>query len=1080
VAVLLLTGLVAPAPADPVAPPNIVLIKIEDTNDWVEGFGGHPDARTPNLLELASRGVRFVNAHTPSPLCNPAKTAILTGLAPKRTGVVANQQTPVRSYLPPHAKTLFEFFLDKGYYVAGTGLIFHQDYDTEAEPWSELPAYNWGRGVWPSTQLNGLPELLAYSGGFDWGTTGDVLSQWGDHQIVSWGIDFLNRTHDAPFVLALGFTMPHLQWWVPQSYWDQTPAAPALPPHLPGDRDDTPAYAQLRIDKEKHRIITEAGKWQEAIRAYLAAISFVDGEIGRLMQGLDNSPYADNTIVVFYSDHGFHLGEKDAWEKATLWEESTRVPFIVVAPGVPAGGVATKAASLLDIYPTLVELAGFEPTQQLDGVSLVGLLQDPVNGQRPIDHAVTSYYFGDSIRDERWRYTLYRPADPEEGGEELYDHLNDPDEHVNLAASAEHAAIRSQLAAELALALEFGPSLVPWLTITAPQDGAGVAGGGVVLAATALDPEDGDLSGAVEWSSDRDGALASPADLSPGPHVITAAVTDSDGQTVTRQVTVQVREARDDHVATEAGAAVVILPLANDFGFADPVTVQLVGAAPAGEVTVVGSPGGQTGISFEYAPPEGFTGVDTFGYAVDDGVRSDAATVEVRVQPASVPALTISAPQDGAQLTGEDVVLAATAVDAEDGDLSAAVTWSSDRDGALGSPADLSIGPHVITATVADLDGHVVSRQITVRVRDARDDAVETDAGVPVIIAALANDAGFADPVVVQIADPPTAGSVSVTGSPGGQGDIRLEYTPPDGFAGTAGFAYSVDDGTLQDTAVVQVLVRPSPLPSLAITAPQDGAQLSGRNVVLAATASDAQDGDLGAAVAWSSDVDGPLSSPAELSLGGHVITASVADLDGHVVTRQVAVQVREARDDYAETDPVVPVLVAVLANDRGFADPVTVQVTGGPGAGGAIVIGTPGNQSDIHLEYTPPAGVTGLVTFNYSVDDGSRHDAASVVVLVRSDADADGVDDSADNCLGLANTDQHDSSADGFGNPCDGDLDGDGMVNFADLALFRARFGSADADADFDGNGAVNFADLARFRSAFGRPPGPSAVAPP
>lgn len=1072
----------APVFADPSASrPNILLIKIEDTNDWVEGFGGHPDTRTPNLAALAARGVRFDNAHTPSPLCNPAKTAILSGLAPARTGVLANQQTPFRAWLPEFSRTVFEFFLERGYYVAAKGLIFHQDVDTEAEPWSELPPYAWYRGAPPVQPLNGLPELLAISPGFDWGPTNGAVSQWGDYQIASYGIQFLNRSHESPFVLALGFTMPHVQWWVPRAYWDAFPAEPALPPWLPDDRDDMPPYPRLRIDTEQHRVITEAGKWPEAVRAYLASINFVDAQIGRVLDALDASAHAANTIVVFYSDHGFHVGEKGAWGKATLWEESTRVPFIVVAPGVtPAGGVVTRAVSTLDIYPTLVELAGFQPAQQLDGLSLAGLLRDPVAGTRASDYAVTSYYFGNSIRDSRWRYTRYTPANPADGGEELYDHASDPDEHVNLAADPAHAATKATLAAALAQALSFGPSLRPHVAILAPADGAQLDGHDVVLEATALDPEDGDLSGAVQWSSDRDGPLPSPAELSPGLHALTARVADADGQEATAAVSVRVRDARDDVATTGAATTVAVDVLANDAGFADPVTVQLTAMPAQGTAVVTGSPGPASGIRVEYTPPEGFAGPVAFGYSVGDGTVADAAMVTVEVRPPESPAVVITAPAAGAQLDGHGIVLAATATDARDGDLSASVQWTSDRDGPIASPAELSVGAHVLAASVTDSDGNAATAQVAVRVREARDDAVETDAGVPVAIAVLANDLGFADPVGVVVTDPPASGAVTVTGSPGPAADLRLEYTPAPGFAGPVSFGYAVDDGSSQDAALVSVFVRPPVnLPVLAITAPAPGAQLDGLAVVLEAIAQDAEDGDLSGAVQWSSDVDGPLATPAALSAGPHLITATVADADGHVATAQVAVRVRAARDDAAEGDDTGPVEIDVLANDVGFADPVAVQVTAAPAAGSVEVVGSPGGRAEVRLRFVPPPGFAGVASFRYGVDDGASADTAAVQVRIRADRDGDGVDDGQDNCLGRANADQRDTNGDGFGNACDADLDDNGFVNAADLALFRLRFGSTDPDADFDGSGSVNAADLARMRVSFGAPPGPSALVP-
>ena len=518
-------------------PPNVLFIEIEDMNDWVEGFGGHPDTVTPNIRDLASRGVRFDNAHAPSPLCNPSRTAILSGLAPRRTGVLTNQQFPLRNWIPPHAETLFQFFLRKGYYVAGMGKHFHKSEDDQLESWSELQPFKWFRGNPSVVPYHGLPELFDVIRSFDWGPTAGDASEWGDYQIASFGTEFLARAHDSPFFLALGFTLPHLRWQVPQEYWDAIPEAPALPPYLADDRNDAPEPATTRIGSEAHRIITEGGKWQEAIRAYLAAIHFVDDQVGRVLAALDNSAYASNTIVVLWSDHGFHLGEKDAWRKGTLWEESTRVPFTILVPGITtAGGVVDRAVSLLDIYPTLVELAGFEQEQKVDGVSLVDLLSDPVDGERSIDHAVTSYWFGDSIRDSRWRYTVYT-----EGGEELYDHANDPNEHVNLAALAQYDAVRADLATKLQQATTFGLSLPPRIEILLPLPDQEFSESSVPLAALATDPEDGVLTAGIEWASDIDGPLTLPAQLTPGPHQLTATVVDADGETASAQVAVRVQ-----------------------------------------------------------------------------------------------------------------------------------------------------------------------------------------------------------------------------------------------------------------------------------------------------------------------------------------------------------------------------------------------------------------------------------------------------------------------------------------------------------------------------------------------------------
>ena len=427
--------------------PNILFIAIDDLNDWVEGYDGHPDARTPNIVKLAARGVSFTNAHAPSNTCNPSRTAVLTGLSPHRTGVLRNSHYPFRSQAGQDVQTIFQHFQSNGYYVAGAGKLFHRD--STLEPWSEYALYERPREAPAGYPLNGLHELIALGSSFDWGPIGGRLKGWHDFDIATFGSKFLERNHTNPFFLAIGFYLPHLPWYVPEKFWDKITEAPALPPYLPNDLDDV--AANRRTPRPFHSLIVDGGQWHEAIRAYLAATTFVDAQIGRLMRALDASPYVDNTIIVLWSDHGFHLGEKDHWQKNTHWEESTRVPFIIVAPNVsPPDTRVSHVVSLLDLYPTLVELAGIEYKSGLDGFSLASFVANPNAGVRGSNFVVTSKATGDALRSKRWRYIKYS-----NGQEELYDHRDDPNEYVNLAGSEEYAAIKTKLKRRLERAISF-------------------------------------------------------------------------------------------------------------------------------------------------------------------------------------------------------------------------------------------------------------------------------------------------------------------------------------------------------------------------------------------------------------------------------------------------------------------------------------------------------------------------------------------------------------------------------------------------------------------------------------------------
>lgn len=449
--------------AEPAGRPNVLFIAVDDLNDWIGCLDGHPQAHTPNLDRLAARGTLFTNAHASAPLCNPSRASVMTGLLPSTSGVHGNQQDWRESpYVKGHP-TLGETFRRQGYFTGAAGKIFHANHGAEAQvdngghgglrgfhhpaSWTERfpskdrqlapPAVMTGRN------LNGLDIWH-----WDWGAIDVPVSRTTDGQSVAWIEKQLEREHDQPFFLACGIYRPHGPWYVPPEFFDLVPPVEEilLPEVLEDDVSDVPAAALGYLQKTRHlhRRIVERGQWREAIRAYLACIAFADAQVGRLLDALDRSPHAANTVVCLWSDHGWHLGEKQRWHKSTNWERATRVPLIISAPGLGRPGQRShRAVSLVDLYPTLVELAGLEAPENLDGESLVPFLRDP-RAMRSRPAITTRAGRHHSVRDDRWRYTRYG-----DGSEELYDHRSDPHEWHNLAASPEHREVRERLARHL-------------------------------------------------------------------------------------------------------------------------------------------------------------------------------------------------------------------------------------------------------------------------------------------------------------------------------------------------------------------------------------------------------------------------------------------------------------------------------------------------------------------------------------------------------------------------------------------------------------------------------------------------------
>jgi len=444
------------------ARPNILFIAVDDMNDWgVSYLAGRQGVHTPNLDRLSARGILFTNAHCSAPACNPSRASLMTGIRPSTSGVYHNNQdwrvNPVLRSVP----TLPEHFRAHGYTAVGGGKIFHalewDDGETDgyndAKCWDayfpsmkrQMPHRVLPPGKLPLAQ--GTSEKRGAPGFFDWGPIGRPIETMPDHKVVDWAIGELKKTHEKPFFQAVGIFRPHIPWYVPKQFFDLYPLDAIQVPYVKeGWLEKLPPASQNSgaVRRRWHQWVVESGEWQKAVQGYLASISFTDWQLGRLLEALDASAYAENTVAVLWTDNGFHLGDKETWEKFTLWEESTRVPLIFVVPGLTRPDTrCSRPASLLDVYPTLVEVAGLAPNPRLEGVSLVAQLRDP-DAPRQEPAVTTQGRNNHAVRSERYRYIRY-----DNGDEELYDHQHDPGEWDNLAGDSKHNAVKKELAAWL-------------------------------------------------------------------------------------------------------------------------------------------------------------------------------------------------------------------------------------------------------------------------------------------------------------------------------------------------------------------------------------------------------------------------------------------------------------------------------------------------------------------------------------------------------------------------------------------------------------------------------------------------------
>ena len=422
---------IAAEPVKTTARPNVLFIAVDDLNHWVGYLGRNPQTITPNIDRLAGRGVRFTRSYCAAPVCNPSRASLMSGLRPATTGVYSNGDD-WRNVVPPE-RTLLTTFRQAGYYVCGAGKIYHGAFERRSE-WDDYleraktdpkPTGDGGVGGIRFAPLDCRDEDL-----LDWHS-------------VEYGIAQLKERREQPLFLAVGLHKPHMPWNVPRKYYDMHPLDKIeLPPSKPDDLADVPpAGVEMARPGGDHQAMVESGRWKEAVQGYLAAISYTDMLIGRLIEAFDQSPYRDDTIIVFWGDHGWHLGEKEHWRKFALWEEATRAPLIWVAPGVTQpGGVCERTVDFMSIYPTLTDLAGIATPAHVEGKSIRALLADPSAAwSQP---AITTFGYGNhAARSEGWRYIRY-----ENGDEELYDEATDPYEWTNLAGEAKYVQHKAELA----------------------------------------------------------------------------------------------------------------------------------------------------------------------------------------------------------------------------------------------------------------------------------------------------------------------------------------------------------------------------------------------------------------------------------------------------------------------------------------------------------------------------------------------------------------------------------------------------------------------------------------------------------
>lgn len=458
-ALLCVLGALGVSPSSAAAKPNVLLLMSDDLAATL-GCYGHPVAKTPHLDAFAKRAVLFERAYCQLPHCNPSRASMLSGLRPHTTRVTDNADNLYKNI--PGVVTLPHHFRRNGYATARCGKIFHLGVPTGLESMDDPQAWDFGTPFkderpYPPKRESAVKVATGKKQGLPWiettGTDNDLV----DGNFAKTAVEWLEKRDPAkPFFLAVGFHRPHLPLVAPAKYFDLYPFDSIKLPVEPADDEaDIPAPAR-NGSVPGYALTTTPDQRRAAIRGYLATVSYMDAQAGRVLDALKRLKLEENTIVIFAADHGWHLGEHGLWHKRSLFEESARVPFLVAAPGAKGNGQRSPSlVELLDVYPTLCDLAGVPAPASLQGKSLRPVLNNPLasfheGAFTQARRGAKAEHWGRSVRTARWRCTEW---DEGRNGIELYDHAADPHEFTNLANDPKHAAVLKELRAMLAAKL---------------------------------------------------------------------------------------------------------------------------------------------------------------------------------------------------------------------------------------------------------------------------------------------------------------------------------------------------------------------------------------------------------------------------------------------------------------------------------------------------------------------------------------------------------------------------------------------------------------------------------------------------
>jgi arylsulfatase A-like enzyme len=468
--VLLGTWISAAHAADP--RPNVLLIMADDLNNSL-GCYGDPRAKTPNLDRLAARGVRFDRAYCSFPLCGPSRNSMLTGLYPNSTGIQANAQ--IFRQTIPQQQSLPQLFRTSGYFSARLGKLFHYSVPKSIGTDGHDDPASWELEMNPAgvDRLEEEPHIFTltpgqFGGTLSWYASPKPDLEHTDGKIADhaeWVLERCAARKDRPFFVSVGFFRPHTPYVSPKKYFDLYPEKEMpVAQGVKEDQADIPLAALGSYKKEQDKLTDDLRR--QCVQAYYASISFMDAQVGRVLDALDRLGLADNTIIVFTSDHGYHLGEHGLWQKMSLFEESSRIPLLIAAPGMAKGAVVKSPVSHVDVFPTVAALSNVQAPKNLQGQSLVPMLKDSsvmgrgwaltqvTRGGGSLGRATVNpdvgsegkRFFGYSLRTPRWRYTEWAEGTQ---GRELYDHDADPKELTNLAENPAHASTVSDLSRQI-------------------------------------------------------------------------------------------------------------------------------------------------------------------------------------------------------------------------------------------------------------------------------------------------------------------------------------------------------------------------------------------------------------------------------------------------------------------------------------------------------------------------------------------------------------------------------------------------------------------------------------------------------